>query len=180
MPPKKQEPATPAPDVETKDEALAVLFPGKDVPLDMGDDRPAGKAVVMPLGFRHLRKFTDQITRALGVVGTMNLPSSDDPTKLGKAIMMTAAPLLMGDLFELLKECVTIESPAGLELEDLPHWLIPGIVSAWIEISFGDPKKWRPWITAIDSTMGALTRQPFSILETVRSAASAPDTPGTK
>lgn len=160
-------------------EALAVLFPGEVLELDLGNDR-IGRVRVLPLGFRHLRTFANQISSALSVVGNMQLPAEDDPAKMGKAIMMTAAPLLMGDLFVLLKECVVVETPPTLSLDDLPHWLVPEIVAAWLEMSFGDPKKWKPWIAAIDQAMTALTRQPFSISETVRSAVSAPATPGKK
>ena len=169
---------TPADD-NSDAEALAVMFPGEVLELDLGNGL-VGRVRVLPLGFRHLRTFASQITSALSVVGNMQLPAGDDPAKMGKAIMMTAAPLLMGDLFVLLKECVVVESPPNMSLDDLPHWLVPDIVSAWIEMSFGDEKKWRPWIAAIDKAMTALTREPFSILETVRSAVSAPDTPGTK
>ncbi len=172
--------AEPEPDADAGDAAaLAVLFPGELVPLDLGNGK-TGSARVFPLGFRHLRTFAKQITGALAVVGNMQLPAEDDPAKMGKAIMMTAAPLLLGDLFVLLKECVVIEDPATLSLDDLPHWLVPDIVAAWLELSFGDPKKWKPWIAAIDQAMTALTRQPFSISETVRSAVSAPATPGKK
>jgi len=160
-------------------EALDVLFPGRVVPLDLGDGK-TGSARVLPLGFRHLRTFAKQITGALSVVGNMQLPATSDPKKLGEQILMAAAPLLMGDLFVLLKECVVIESPATLSLDDLPHWLVPDLVTAWLDMSFGDAKKWKPWIAAIDQAMTALTRQPFSISETVRSAVSAPATPGTK
>ena len=186
----KTTPPRPPPDAATEPEsaggadgdteALSVLFAGVVVPLDLGDDHPMGRARVLPLGFRHLRTFVNQITSALSVVGNMQLSSTSDPKKLGEQIMMAAAPLLMGDLFELLKECVVIESPATLSLDDLPHWLVPDLVSAWLELSFGDPKKWKPWIAAIDQAMTALTRQPFSISETVRSAVSPPAIPGTK
>ena len=169
----------PEPDESADSKALAVLFPGEVIELDLGNDQ-IGRVRVMPLGFRHLRTFANQITSALSVVGNMQLPAEDDPAKMGKAIMMTAAPLLMGDLFVLLKECVVVESPPTLSLDDLPHWLVPDIVAAWLEMSFGDPKKWKPWIAAIDQAMTALTRQPFSISETVRSAVSAPATNGTK
>lgn len=182
-PPRPPPAAVPEPEPETTasddGEALAVLFPGEVIKLDLGNGR-VGRVRVLPLGFRHLRTFANQITRALSVVGNMQLPADDDPAKMGKAIMMTAAPLLMGDLFVLLKECVVVEDPPTLSLDDLPHWLVPEIVAAWLEMSFGDPKKWKPWIAAIDQAMTALTRQPFSISETVRSAVSAPATPGKK
>lgn len=177
-------PPRPPPDAATEPpdgdgEALAVLFPGEVIELDLGNNQ-VGRVRVLPLGFRHLRMFAKQITGALSVVGNMQLPATSDPKKLGEQILMAAAPLLLGDLFVLLKECVVIESPAKLSLDDLPHWLVPKLVSAWLEMSFGEPKKWKPWIAAIDQAMTALTRQPFSISETVRSAVSAPDTPGTK
>ncbi len=160
---------------------LATLFPGTTLTLDLDD---AGlhqvEVEVLPLGFRHLRVFSDKITTALGVVGSMSLPVGQSTEQLGKAIMMRAAPLLMADLFDLLKECVVITKPATVKLDDLPHWLVPPIVSTWLELSFGDPKKWRPWIEVIDQAMASVTRKPFSILQTVQQAVSRPDTPGTK
>ena len=188
--PKAPAPATvpgPAPEPEPPEPAngdaavLAAMFPGRTLLLDMDEQGDHQVEVeVMPLGFRHLRTFSDKITTALGVVGSMSLPAGQSPEQLGKAIMMRAAPLLMGDLFDLLKECVVIARPATVRLDDLPHWLVPNIVSAWLELSFGDEKKWRPWIGAIDQAMSALTRTKFSILETVQQAVSPPDIPGTK
>ena len=170
----------PEPAADGDAEALAVLFPGEVIELDLGNGGQIGRVRVLPLGFRHLRTFAKQITGALSVVGNMQLPATSDSKKLGEQILMAAAPLLMGDLFVLLKECIVVESPATLSLDDLPHWLVPDLASAWLKMSFGEPKKWKPWIAAIDQAMTALTRQPFSISETVRNAVSRPDTPGTK
>ncbi len=183
--------AEPPPDVAGTDtntdsentdaDVLAVMFPCAGLVLDLDEHGNHQVEIdVLPLGFRHLRTFSDKITTALGIVGSMSLPAGQSPEQLGKAIMMRAAPLLMGDLFELLRECVVITKPVTVKLDDLPHWLVPKIVTTWLELSFGDPKKWRPWIGAIDQAMTSLTRQPFSILATVQQAVSRPDTPGEK
>lgn len=176
-PPPEAEPSA----ADTDAGVLAVMFPCTKLVLDLDEHGKFKVEIdVLPLGFRHLRTFSEKITTALGVVGSMSLPAGQSAEQLGKAIMMRAAPLLMGDLFELLRECVVITKPVTVKLDDLPHWLVPTIVTTWLELSFGDPKKWRPWIGAIDQAMASLTRQPFSILETVQQAVSRPDTPGKK
>ena len=116
-----------------KSDALAALFPGREV--DIG-----GIPVkVMPLGVRHIRKFSDAVGRIMptivGVIGNEKLGKEEWTNK----VVTTLMPFAMSDLLGLIDDCVDVD------LNSVPQWELPKIAEAWIEESFGSEEKLRPW-----------------------------------
>lgn len=143
-----------------------------------------GTAVVRvsPLGFRQLPKFisrvgvaSSHIANALkGVEVGAGVPSD----KLGGIILQSIAPFVLQNAMDLFIECVEVVdagadgasaagAPAALAQSDLldriPHWEFPPLIEAWLVESFGEEKKWKPWITALENLIKRTTGQDISI-----------------
>lgn len=168
---------------ETKPkDALKPLFPGRTVPLEVEIDGKAVTlhAVVYPLGFKHLRRFSKDVTGAImAMVGT-RVPDNlkNDPVAaaaFSNRIMMQLIPYAIDNLLDLVKECVTFETK-GFEIDELPHWHVATLVEAWIIESFGEEKKWRPWIAAVENVYAQVTGTPKKISEIFSKGSSLPAT----
>lgn len=153
--------------------ALRKLLPGTRVPTSLGVD-----AIVYPLGFRHLRKFTAEIGAALQaavrVLGSVKHGS--DPGDVGQAMLAQMLPYAMRELLGLLAECVVLDAK-GLTLDDLPHWDVPPIVRVWLLESFGEETKWRPWVAAMDDLLTRIGGKPTTISEMLSRPSSPAESP---
>lgn len=135
----------------TTEQVMHTLYPGRVVELDAG-----ATVKVYPLGFVHMRRFTNQISAALAVMAR-NTPKdmATDPARrseLGKQLMAQLAPYLLNNLMELVEECCEVD-PKEIGFEELAHWDIAKVVEAWVMENFGEEKKWKPWVEALDRLM---------------------------
>ena len=140
------------------------LFPGKQIKTDLDV-----VITVYPLGVTHIKRFTEDITRIVNASQSIRVSKNADKKQVAEQFVMGLIPLVLTDALELVKECTKVE---GADFDELPHWLLPDIASAWIEESFGEEKKWRPWVTLIESTISRVTKQTFSISEIWSKASS--------
>lgn len=154
-------------------------------------------AVIYPVGFKHLETFGGQIAglTALIVKNGLNVDyqiKGEKPTEqeeeeitklMGQKIIGIAMPYVMANMMGMIKDCVKLVSKdqnidvSDCRVDDLPHWELPAIIEAWIDISFNEPKKYRPWLEVVDKMVGKLTGKPFSISETLSKLSSRADTP---
>ena len=153
-------------------------------------------AVIYPVGFKHLETFGAQIAglTALIIKNGLNVDyviKGDKPTAaeeedinklIGQKIIGIAMPYVMANMMGMIKDCVKLASKdqnidvSDCRVDDLPHWELPAIIEAWIDISFNEPKKYRPWLEVVDKMVGKLTGKPFSISETLSKLSSRADT----
>lgn len=159
---------------ETRADSLAPLFPGKSVDLTVGDITVT--AVVYPLGFKHLRRFSREVTGALlAIVGT-SVPKDLDKDKqaaFGGRVMMQLIPYAIDNLLDLVKECVVFKEK-GVTIDDMPHWHVATLVELWAIESFGEEKKWRPWLAAVENVHAQVTGKKKTISEIFSSSSSSP------
>jgi len=166
-----------AKDTKPKD-SLKPLFPGRNVELDVNGTKVL--VTVYPLGFRHLRRFSKDVTGAvMAIVGTKvpeNLKS--DPAAaaaFSQRVMMQLVPYAIDNLLDLVAECVTFETP-DVVIDDLPHYCVAPIIEAWLLESFGEEKKWRPWLATVENVYAQVTGKQKKITEIFSSASSSPAT----
>lgn len=145
---------------------LEQLFPGEIVELERGI-----RAVVFPPGLVHLRRFSSDVVAVAVAVGEHARKPGDIASRL--------IPYLISNASSMLSECVRIEVPGGLRVkfEELPHWLVPPVLERWVDISFGDEAKLRPWKAAVEKMVEKATGRPFSISEIWSKRSSPQDTP---
>lgn len=117
----------------------SIFNPGKEITLESGL-----VVTVYPLGFRHIQKFNQAIANAISVAGLAVRPGMSEK-EMSNAIIAQMIPHALTHLLDLFKECVSFE-PKEVSIDDLSHWELPALMEAWIMESFGDPKKYRPWI----------------------------------
>ena len=149
------------------------LFPGTRIKLEDGIDL---EITVYPLGVKHVKKFTDDIARIVNASQRIKVEKGGDQKKIAEQFVMGLVPIIMTDALDLVKECTVIEPQGAATFDELPHWVLPGIADAWIQESFGEEKKWRPWVTLIEKTITRVTGKPFSISEIWSKASSQTDT----
>lgn len=152
-----------------------VLYPGRKVPLSCGLT-----AVVYPLGFKHLRRFSKDVAGALAMLGTLRLPKEGDATSRSKALMGQVLPFALEHLLVMLGECVVFvdgdNKEVDVTMDDLAHWDLPALIMAWFEESFGTEDKRRPWIEAVEMAMTKVTKKPFKMSEIFSNSSSPADT----
>ena len=126
---------------------LAAMFPGRAVDLGGGVT-----VIVKPLRYRDIRKFAERISAVIpDMLGLAALAEKKDVPmeEWGRQLQNTLGPFLLNDLLELVNDCT------DADLADAPHWLLPKIITAWIEETFGDPTKLTVWDEAIRSVLAA-------------------------
>lgn len=148
--------------------------------------------MVYPLGARHLRRFSTQIVGILSTMSQVRVPKSATEEALYQTMLGQAIPTLMSEGFDLLQDtCVVgemvgtgpetyefVESERENALEEIPHWELPTILEAWVELSFGTSRKRKPWVKMLDNLGRRITRKKdFSITGLFSSSSDSQDTP---
>lgn len=118
------------------------------------------------MGVRHVRAFTGDLMRVGQAVFAAGHENERD-------LMAMLVPHLIDHAFKLIEETVEVGvlDTTGKQIErirepldELPHEFLPIIVQAWVEQSFGDLGKWKPWADAIESLVRRLTgKDEFSV-----------------
>lgn len=155
------------------------IFATREVPVL--DGRAA--ATVYPVGIKHLRKFSKTISTAMTVFMAVkrDMPVKDmSDQATGEYLIAEMGPYILENMFDLLEDCVTVEfledPTRRIVLDDLPHEDGPALVTEWIQMSFGEEKKWRPWARALDTILKRFGGEQVSISKTLSKLSSKADT----
>ncbi len=118
-----------------KAKALEGLWPGKEVNIPGTDVT----IIVEPLGVRHVKQFSAAISKVMPtIVGILGDEASDEKQWVSK-ITTTLLPFMFGDLIDMLNDCCDVD------ITTLPHEALAPVAESWIEQSFGDEGKLKPW-----------------------------------
>jgi hypothetical protein len=154
---------------------LRKAYPGRKV-----DITPELAVMVYPVGMIHLQKFTASVTRAVAtLLGRLTPDMIERPgvgapegtkvkiTTEGVRVLVPAlVEVITGDLLELVGDCCV--PPIDL----VPHWHLADIVTAWAEESFGEERKLRPWVRAMEALAEKLTGEKIDLWEKLSQALS--------
>ena len=157
--------------------AVEMLFPGRSISVDASRGITA---IVYPPGIVHIRQFSrDIVSGVMAIVGSMTTNKGAAQAEKTKALLAQLVPFVLTNLIDLVGECTRLECKAApnLKLADLPHYLVPPIVQAWVEESFIGENKLLPWKAAIEALIEKATGKPTSISEMVSNFSSPPATP---
>lgn len=139
-------------------------------------------AYIFPVGFRHLSKFTVQIQKAIRSLIAIEVPKSASQESMKKLLGLESIPIIMNDLMGLVEDTTVLgildqddnfHREEDSTFEDLPHWDVPAILEEWFELSFGEERKWSPWMKAIEKALLRLTGQKISLKEMFSKASSS-------
>lgn len=151
-------------------EDLKALFPG-GTPVDLEEH---GWVSVFPLGVSHIKKFTGIVSIGLQMIPT-EMVDEQKKEQLGARIAAQLIPFMLTEGLELIAECVKFEDQ-GKGLEQLPHYCLPVIIDTWFEESFGEEKKYRPWLHLTEKLVKRFTGKEITISEIVSKYFSESDT----
>lgn len=167
------------------DDQLARMLPkARRIDYDHGDYC----VYVFPFGLKHMRLFTEALGRLFEAIATTKVKKGVNEKELYGAMAAVALPHLMGDLLGLVaattiicKDDVESRKPKLIEtqMDELPHWELPPIIEAWIDLNLGEEEKRRPWIRAIENAVARITNKPFSMSEFLSKDSSLQDTDST-
>lgn len=104
--------------------------------------------------------------------------------KQQEAAVTILAPYVSTTLLDLVEDCVMVpvngkdvRLSVALKNEKyahtLPHWIMPSLVTAWVEKSFGTEAKWRPWIAATEEALSRMVGKKVSLSGALSVASSA-------
>lgn len=150
---------------------------GKKVSLSEGR-----AAYVFPVGFRHLSKFTIQIQKAIRNLMAIEVPKSSTKETMQRILALESLPIIMNDLMGLVEDTTVLglldqddvfHREEEMEFDELPHWDVPKMLEEWFELSFGEERKWNPWISAIEKAILRLTGSKVSLKEMFFKASSS-------
>jgi len=153
---------------------LKILFPGEKVEFEKFD------AEVFPIGFNQIKNFSETLVNALRAVFSkidLNESDLDDSEKMkqvGIRIISLLSPIATKDLLGIFKECIVIKTKPNKDeeegdiipngIEQIPHWNIPPLITAWLEVSFLGEEKIHPWIKAVREIGGKIGKLDLSSL----------------
>jgi hypothetical protein len=153
---KPDKPAKPAKQTEEE-----ILFPGRVFQVE------GGTITVCPLGISQLKKFSGTLVRILGILG------AEDQ----KQIVAYLLPHILTSALDLFEDCCIVSE--GVDFNRIPHYEFPPMLEVWIEESFGEPRKWRPWMTMIESLILRITGKQIDLSEELSNLSLEQDTPET-
>lgn len=145
-------------------------------------------AYVFPVGFRHLTRFTVQIQKAIRAMLDIEVPKSADSGAMKKILGLEVIPIILNDLMGLVKETTVLgildqdnnfHRDEDADFEDLSHWEVPALLEEWFDLSFGEERKWTPWVRAVEKAILRLTGKTISLKEMFSKASSSSATPDT-
>lgn len=171
---------------EKKIEVVEILVPGVVVPMpSLGC-----QAIVYPLGVRQMKRFGAIFSNALSALASVFVVKGKSKEELANDTLKQLVPFVLTYALDIVTDCVRFQLPDGtpvklkrpdgtvvdLKLDDVPHWEAAPVVSVWLLESFGEEKKWRPWVQAIEDLMSKVTGKPFSTKEMFSKDSSPADT----
>lgn len=134
---------------------LRKYYPGRQVPL-LPDSVPPEEQIyikVYPVGFTSIGEYTERIEKVVAKIGTTGLKMGSDGKLAQESVAQLTgviAKLVAEDLLDLVGKCC---QPPLSELPELPHFIIPAIVEAWVAENFlGD--RLHPWKRAMQDLLG--------------------------
>lgn len=150
-------------DTDSAAAEMTVLFPGRTVNCGQFSAR------VTPMLVRHIREFSEPIEKTIrGMIDAgvdFNSLAGSWPQ-----LMAHLLPLVMGDLFELLNSCTDVD------LDSVPHWVLPQVAEAWINENFGAQDQLRPWFEVVSRILSKLGTEEVDLWATVSNSLSRPGT----
>lgn len=93
--------------------------------------------VIEPLRLKHSGDFAKIVGKVLPSIMQASTAAKEDDALL--PILQAALPVIFSDLVFLCDKCVDVD------LTEIPQEFVPQIVDRWIEVSFGDEGKVKPW-----------------------------------
>lgn len=165
---------------KTKKNIQHVLLPGTEVETSIGIC-----VTVYPMGWKHMKKFSNMIMTAFGQAATY---VSFDPDKLKNEAYMaeitqkligTIAPFAIMNMLDLVEACTKIPdefAQEGFEVEDLPMEDVAKVVDAWVTETFDGEGKMKPWVQLIEKVARVVFKKEISISDMLSKLSLQQDT----
>lgn len=118
--------------------------------------------VVFPLGVGNIRAFNKAVERILAQLSN-NIDLRRITSDPGQAIT-AIVPMIMSDALEIVDSCV---EGVNILHPRFPHHLLPDIVRAWMEESFGTEGKRRPWVLLLEEGLSKLAGKKVGLSDTL-------------
>lgn len=150
--------------------------------VDLGDGQAA---YVFPVGARHLVKFSKGIKTALVKLSQVEVPKGSSKDQMARAVGLEAIPIIAEDLLDLVKDTTVLglldqdddfHVDEDASFDDLEHWNLPPLIEEWLDLSFGEDRKRKPWLQAVEKAIHRLTGEKMSISEMFSKDSSQQDT----
>ncbi len=131
---------------------------------------------VFRIGLKHFERHGRVLAGAVQMLATTSVNMKDSKSP-GLQYLSFMIPYTMCNLLPLLAETVRIEPKEAMTWDEVPHFLIPDILEAWIDENFGTKEKWVPWVAVAEKMLNGLTDKTFAISETISKILSKQVTP---
>ena len=118
------------------------LVPGRTLEID------GHEITVFPAGICHSGKLFTKVVGVLQSAAEMKARPGESVRDHGDRVVNDMIPFAIRNALDIIKDCV--ELPNRADFDRLPHYFLPPIAQAWIEESFGEEKKWRPWLALVE------------------------------
>ena len=149
----------------TKKTEEDILIPGREFAIE----GTKGSIIVSPVGIVQLKKFSGTMAQLMGVISAEEV--GKDAAK--GTIVAVLMPHILSTSIDLFEDCIICK---GITLEQVPHWEVPPMLEYWIIESFGEPKKWKPWIAMVETLVERLTGEKTNLSEELSKLSSKVDT----
>lgn len=149
------------------------IIKGRDVKIAFGKDTEV-PFTVYPIGAKHIRQYSRNV---MGIIRILWEQNQEDPQQFATAALMSSdlIPIVIEHALDIINDCVQFEGE-GIDLDSLPHWVVPQIVEIWIDESFGSETKLRPWVEAIEKALKKVMKREVSLSSLFSKLSSPPDT----
>lgn len=152
------------------DKAAEIVFAGREITLKTDDGKEI-QVMVFPVGVGHIRRFNKAVEDVLPkILNQIDVSRFKKDASIGDFAPMIV-PIVISDLLEIVAACIK-----GVDIlsDNFPHWHLPPLIEAWIDVSFGKEEKIRPWVEVVENVLAKLTGKKIGIWETLSKSLSAP------
>ena len=146
--------------------------------LKLGDGADAIEVRVFPVGLVHIKRFTKTLSgciqSALQLVppGAFSIDVGQgrpgitvDKSKLG-GVVPRLVEIVATDMLDLVADC------CKPRIDDLPHWHLAEVVTAFVEVNFSGEQKLRPWVTTLERILTMALGERVELWDDLSSALS--------
>lgn len=151
---------------------LKSLFPGTKVPLTEDIE-----ATVYPLGVKHIKVVSLRVSAIMRVLAAIPVKEGSSSEEKLYTALPTVLPILVQEFLDVISDCVVIKDAEGEivegSIEDLPHHMLPPILTVWVEDSFTEGKI-EIWKTSLEQAYERTTGKVLSISEMLSKRSSEP------
>lgn len=150
----------------TNGKDFKTIYAGKEVDVD------GNTFTVYPISMNQFGRFSEKVVGMIQHLSSVERPEGITEEQMTGLYIRTALPYVLANMMGVVFECITFDGVPLAKREDtdyIPHHVFPGLVTAWLDESFGDEGKVKAWTQALQNLVAYVGKEDSPLLRALSS-----------